>query len=262
MAGEITVTYSPRSKGWTSFWSFYPDWMLGLNSTFYTWKNGNLYEHDSSAALYRNSFYRNFDLPGNQYYQYNSTITTIFNQDPTTNKMFKTIALESTDTWEANITTDLGYASVLESYFDQKEGGWFAYIRNNSASIIDPNSISTQGIGRTNFVNPAGPTIFFPFNIPSNVSVGDRVYKFNTLSNTMTYLGYISSFSGDAMDYIPDPSTSPPPPAIGDMIFIVKNNVAESYGIRGYYMEVQLINNSFGEVELFDVETSAFKSFP
>jgi hypothetical protein len=256
MAGEITVTYSPRSKGWTSFWSFYPDWMLGLNSTFYTWKDGNLYEHDSSAALYRNDFYLNF--ANNQYYHYNSTITTIFNQDPTTNKMFKTLALESTDTWQANITTDLESASVLESYYDEKEGSWFAYIRNESSSIIDPNSISTQGVGRTNFVNPLGATIFFPYNIPSNVSVGDRAYKIN--NNVTTYLGDISSISANGMTYVPDPLGTPP--VVGDMIFIVKNNVAESFGVRGYYMEVELINDSLGEVELFELETSAFKSFP
>lgn len=260
MAGEITVTYSPRSKGWTSFWSFYPDWMLGLNSTFYTWKDGNLYEHDASNN--RNSFYVNFASNQNPkpYFNYPSKITTVFNQDPTTNKMFKTLALESTQTWKANIVTDLESAGIDYTYYDEKEGGWFAYIRNESTSVIDPNSISTQGIGRTNAVDPLTPSISFQFNLPSNVSIGDRVYKLETLNNIMTYLGDISVISSNTLEYVPDPLGTPP--VVGDMIFIVKNNVAESYGVRGYYMEVQLTNNSYSEVELFEVETSAFKSFP
>ena len=257
MAGEITVTYSPRSKGWTSFWSFYPDWMLGLNSTFYTWKNGNLYQHDASSS--RNTFYRNFASSIEPYFHYPSKITTVFNQDPTTNKMFKTLALESTQTWKANIYTDLESAGIDYTFYDEKEGGWFAYIRNESTSIIDPNSISTQGVGSANAVDPLVPSISFQFNIPSNVSIGDRVYKL-LQNGTITYLGDISVISLNTLEYVPDPLGTPP--AVNDMIFIVKNNVAESYGVRGYYMEVQLTNNSYGEVELFEVETSAFKSFP
>ena len=121
MAGEITVTYSPRSKGWSSFFSYHPDWMLGLNSTFYTWKNGNLYEHDASNN--RNSFYVNFASNQNPkpYFNYPSTITTIFNQDPTTNKMFKTVALESTQPWSASIVTDLNSGLVQVPEYIEKE---------------------------------------------------------------------------------------------------------------------------------------------
>lgn len=257
MAGEITVTYSPRSKGWTSFFSYHPDWMLGLSSTFYTWKNGNLYEHDRGTSY--NTFYRNFDVFPPQYYYYPSSITTVFNQDPTTNKMFKTIALESTEPWDATIVTDLNSGIVDISYYVEKEGGWFAYIRNPS-NTIDPNSISTQGIGATSFVNISPVYIRFPFDVPSNVSVGDSIYKINNGVNT--YLGIVSSIDSTDIYYIQDPITSPPPPIAGDMIFIVKNNIAESYGVRGYYMEVLLEINTTGLVELFEVETSAFKSFP
>jgi hypothetical protein len=255
MAGEITVTYSPRSKGWTSFWSFYPDWMLGLNSTFYTWKNGNLYEHDRNSN--RNNFY--FDFLDDAYDRYDSKITTIFNQDPTTNKMFKTLALESTAVWKAELTSDLNTGIVDVNQYADKEGSYFGYVHNLSSSVIDPNSISTQGIGRTNAVNPLVPSISFPFAIPSNVSIGDKVYKVD-VNNVTTYLGNISAISSNLLEYLPDPFGTPP--LVGDMIFIVKNNVAESYGVRGYYMEVELTNTFESEVELFEVSTSAFKSFP
>ena len=115
-------------------------------------------------------------------------------------------------------------------------------------------------MGYAFYVDNATPYIEFSFEIPSNVSVNDKVYKIN--NNTQTYLGYISDISSNIIEYTPDPSTTPPPPVPGDMIYIVKNNVAESYGIRGYYMEVKLTNSSFNEVELFEIESSAFKSFP
>jgi hypothetical protein len=259
MAGEITVAYSPRSKGWTSFFSYHPDWMLGLNSTFYTWKDGNLYEHDRNSL--RNNFYVDFSSNENPkpYFSYPSTITTIFNQDPTTNKMFKTLALESTAVWKAELTSDLNTGIVDVNQYSDKEGTYFGYVHNLSSSVIDPNSISTQGIGRTNAVNPLVPSIAFPFAIPSNVSIGDKVYKVD-VNNVTTYLGNISAISSNLLEYLPDPFGTPP--LVGDMIFIVKNNVAESYGVRGYYMEVELTNTFESEVELFEVSSSAFKSYP
>jgi hypothetical protein len=255
MAGEVTVTYSERSRGWTSFWSFFPDWMLGMNSTFSTWKDGNLYEHDSN--IIRNVFYYDFDE--DEYYRYDSTITTIFNQDPTTNKMFKTLELESTDTWRADILTDLNSGQILTTYYDEKEGSFFAYIRNVSGSIVDNYSIGTQGIGEAALFDSLTNMITFNTIIQSTVSIGDKVYKIN--NGTSTLLGTVSIIDYIQLTYTPAP-LGPPGPVPGDMIYIVKNTVAESYGVRGYYMEVELTNSSEAEVELFEVGSSAFKSYP
>jgi len=259
MDPNITITYSDRSNGWTSFWSFYPDWMLGMNSTFYTWKDGNLYEHDSSQV--RNRFYFNFTPNINEYYFYPSKITTVFNQDPTTNKMFKTLALESTLPWVANIQTDLDTGQIDSGYFEEKEGSFFAYIRNQVNTIIDPYSIATQGIGNTYLFDSLTNTITFNVEVQSSVSILDRVYKIDSITGVSTYLGNISDILVNGITYIQDPSL-PPGPNPGDMIYIVKNSVAESYGVRGYYMEVELINSYTSEVELFEVSSSAFKSYP
>ena len=35
-----TISYSEEAKGWPSFYSFLPDFMIGMNSYFYTFKNG------------------------------------------------------------------------------------------------------------------------------------------------------------------------------------------------------------------------------
>jgi hypothetical protein len=50
-----TLTYSEGVEGWASFYSFLPDWMIGMNNYFYTFKGGNLYRHNVNNT--RNNFY-------------------------------------------------------------------------------------------------------------------------------------------------------------------------------------------------------------
>jgi hypothetical protein len=45
-----TLTFSNKAEGWTSRWSYRPEWMIGLNSTFYSFKGGNLYQHDTNQT--------------------------------------------------------------------------------------------------------------------------------------------------------------------------------------------------------------------
>ena len=40
-----TLTYDGGAQGWPSFYSYFPDWMIGMNNYFYTFSNGNLYRH-------------------------------------------------------------------------------------------------------------------------------------------------------------------------------------------------------------------------
>ena len=65
---EYTLAYSESVKGWTSFYSYMPEVMIGMNSHLYSFKNGNLYQH--SVNDNRNNFY-GVDYP--------STITAVIN---------------------------------------------------------------------------------------------------------------------------------------------------------------------------------------
>ena len=246
-----TITYSPSGQGWTSRWSYEPDLMIGMNNVFYTWKNGFLYKHDSNST--RNAFYINLaNLPDEDYYTFTSTITTIFNQEPTTNKMFKTLELESNEAWVADITTDLNTGNIQDRWFVEKEGSWFAHVRRDSDDG-DNRSISTQGIG--NVLSYDTLVITFAFNIGSSVSQGDSIY--NAQSGSLVLVGEVASHDSTSITLVSASSTPNP----GDFLVYVKNSVAESYGARGYYMEVLLTNNSTSEVELFEVSTNIFKSF-
>lgn len=238
----VTISYSPQSQGWTSFWSYDPDWMIGINNTFYTWKNGSLYEHDSNSR--RNSFYG---------VDNDSVITTIFNQAPTENKMFKTISIDSNEAWTVEAVTDINIGEIDSTYFVEKEGTWFAFIRRDQ-NDLDLKQISTQGIGEiSSYVNP---TLTFSFNIGTNISQGDTVYK--VTGGSLVQVGVVASHDATSITLVSEISA----PLPGDFIVYSKDSVAESLGARGYYMETTLTNSSIDEVEIFEVATNTFKSFP
>ena len=77
---NYTLTYSPSAEGWVSFYSYNPDMMIGMNNYFYTFKGGNLYRHNTNEQ--RNTFYGAYTA---------STVTSVFNESPLVNKLFKTI---------------------------------------------------------------------------------------------------------------------------------------------------------------------------
>ena len=78
MAENYTLTYSEGSKGWPSFYTYFPEMIKGMNQYLYTFKGGNLYSHNTNEI--RNNYYG---------IQYNSTISTIFNTKPLEVKLFK-----------------------------------------------------------------------------------------------------------------------------------------------------------------------------
>lgn len=251
---DYTITFSESVKGWPSFYSYHPDFILGMNQYLYTFSGGNLYRHNTNNI--RNRYY-GVDYP--------STITGVFNQEPTTVKVFKTIELESDDSWDCSIATDLSTGLIDESYFEQKEGAWFAFIRRVAGSE-DFALRSTQGIGNytsTSGVSPGTIDLDFSVSISNIINYGDLVYF--KAGATITKVGPITninssrtSISIDATDFLPAGSVIP----TGSLIFTTKNSVAESYGATGYFMQFTLTNNNTSAVELFTVDSDVFKSFP
>ena len=315
-----TLTYSPRLGGWTSFFSYTPEWMIGMNTNFYSMSGGDLWRHRDSVVA-RNNFYGA---------QYNSTIQTVFNDHPLDAKMFKTIGLEGNDAWTAAITTDFGSGNIDSTYFQLKEGDYYGYIRREAGNK-DLDLMSAQGIGTVTTVATTAPdsgtttgtavnkliqagqnflttvsigdtvnnttdgtaaivtaidsdtqlsldcdimttgenytinvtTLLFSFSLDSIVSIGDTVYfgATPTLGGTITAIddtlltisltsdGSCGTISGTA-------------PVNGDYILYFKDAVAESYGARGYYMQVNLTNTKTTAVELFAITSEVFKSYP
>jgi hypothetical protein len=240
-----TITYSHFSEGWTSFWSYEPEWMIGMNSSFYTFKGGNMYKHNSNSR--RNNFYG---------VDYSSSITTIFNKDANDIKMFKTLEICGSDAWDANLTTDMSAGVIDYSFFQKKEDVYYGFIRRlGDGYDLDLREISAQGIGvLTSRVNTL---LTFDFNIGTSISIGDTIYKVSSLG-AITKIGVVSAFTANTITV----ASIINPAAAGDMMIYMKDPEVESYGSRGYYMEAELTNSNTNKVEIFSLATEIFKSYP
>jgi hypothetical protein len=242
-----TITYSKVSEGWNSFWSYQPDWMTEMNSTFYTFSGGELWKHNVNTT--RNNFYGE---------QYLSSIRTIFNVEPLVVKMFNTLSLNSTHPWTADVYTNINAGTIDYTYFVEKEGQWFAYVRRFD-DTIDVKALSTQGIGLADNVDsttPSAVVVNFLFNIDPSISIGDKIYKES--SGNLVLVGTIVGISTTSITI---DTTVGSIPLTTDFLICVKNSQAESFGSRGYYMNVYLYNDRIDQVKLFAIGTSAFKSF-
>tara|TARA_R110000751_G_scaffold69810_3_gene141630 strand:- start:2839 stop:3609 length:771 start_codon:yes stop_codon:yes gene_type:complete len=251
---EETLSYSEGSKGWPSFYSYIPEYMMGMNSYFYSFDGGNLYRHNTNSN--RNNYYGK---------QYVSSLTGVFNIRPQLIKVFKTISFESTTAWECKeLLTDLSGGSMLDTYFEEKEGEWFSYIRNKETTL-DFKLRSANGIGElTDFALTSTPNtiaLTFSVGVGNIISYGDKVYQKSGASEVL--IGTVTDIF-QATNKIHVLYTTLPTLSIGDFIFYYKNPVVESNGARGYFLqfEIELPSSITTPVELFSVGSSVMQSFP
>lgn len=267
-----TLTYDDGVKGFPSFYTYYPDWIQGMNNYLYTFKEGNLYRHNTNNR--RNNYYG---------IDYASIITSVFNEEPLTNKIFKTLALESDDSWSATVDSDQQLGNFIQAdEFVLKEGGYFGYLRASSsepASVTQYPLRSANGIGNNifaNISNPAQVLVYFSVNplvsIGTIISIGDLLYT--NVSGVITLIGEVINKVEDIVNgenylivdtTITDGAGNPLgsiPPTTPVYYFFIKNGTAESHGILGHYAVFTLTNNNTGAVELFAVESEVMKSFP
>lgn len=248
---EITLSYSPAVKGWPSFYSFIPEYTQGMNNYLYTFNNGQLYRHNTNAL--RNNFYG---------VQHNTTIKSVFNKGPLENKLFKTLILESDAPWSATLATDLPQVgSIADTYFEKKEGNYFAFIRflETDINLLMRYANGIANVTTVDATTPAATTLTFAssVNIGSIISIGDMVYY----GSTPSLGGVVTALTGQVVT-IDTTIAGASAPSNGDFILYVKNTVAESHGVMGHYCEYELTNTSTSKVELFSVGSESMKSFP
>lgn len=277
---NYTITYSDSLKGWTSFHSYDPQWMAGLNNDFYTFKGGKVWKHHSNQT--RNNYYGQ---------QYNSVVRTILNTEPDTVKVFKTIKLKGTgDTaWSAQVLSDLGSGLIPFEGYAKKEGNWYGYVRRN-ANDLDLKYLSTQGMG----IVAATATIgnYVQINISGDVTSGvstktitptprdngDLLFsavvnntdpnnkKIVSVGGKLGQVGNISYNPNTNLTTIemvkhPLSAGAPTPPVVGTYMIAAKSSAAESYGLRGVYMDVTLTNSETNHTELFSISSEVSKSY-
>jgi len=272
-----TLTYSESSQGFPSFYDYAPDFIIGMNQYLYTFKGGKLYRHNTNDT--RNNFYGT---------QYTSKITSIFNEAPLQNKIFKTLNLEGDHAWDATIVSDIQTTGRIDyEWFEKKEDAWFGFVRNDGPEGADTNETewelrSLNGIGNSdNTTSLVGTIATFSFpttvNIGSIISVGDNVYYAvpptppSTGPITPIFAGRVTEInvdlpSGTNNIKVETNITGAVPPTVGVIYYVmyIKNPIAESHGILGHFAEftLELPSTVTGQSELFAVESEIMKSFP
>lgn len=268
-----TLTYSDGVEGWVSFYSFHPDWILGMNNHLYTFYRGDLFRHNTNPV--RNNFYGT---------QYSSTIQSVFNTNPLENKLFKTINIEGDAPWDVLLTTDLqNTGNISAGWFERKEASYYAFIRNGDGTVTsNPAQYplrSLNGIGASTAI---GAPVFgllsvsFSINpyveIGSIISINDYIYFMDNPTSPLvpTLFGVVVQIVVDIPNGINTmivatnivgvggnvPTTQTP------YIMYIKNSVAESHGVLGHYCVFDLTNSSTSKVELFTLESEVMKSYP
>lgn len=276
---NYTLTYNEGVAGWVSFYSYYPDWIIGMNNFLYTFKGGNLYKHNATDT--RNTFYQpwwnivdNVVPPNNSPRAFTPTkVQSVFNTSVLENKLFKTINLEGDSIWSAQLITDLQFSGFINAeWFERKEATYYAFVRNNTIGEFALRSLN--GIGNSLTVDNAGTSaaeLNFSIDplieIGSIISIGDYVY-FGT-SNPQ-FAGEVTAVNIDLPNGINQvvvnnsmlvPLSITIPGAV-NFFFYVKNSVAESHGVLGHYCNFTITNSSASKIELLAIESEVMKSFP
>ena len=197
---KTTISFKEEVDGWTGRKVYIPESGVSLNSAYYTFKNGKIWEHNLN--ILHNNFYGigQADALLGKYYE--SSFTMVVNDDPVTVKSFSTVnytgsnALEYVynvagygtrnfsiaeiqaqsliptsvsikNGWYTNsIVTDLQEGKVKE--FIDKEGKKFNYIKGmqtffntNCDNNVDTQEFNVQGIGRASSITgETVPTIY------------------------------------------------------------------------------------------------------
>ena len=123
-----TLAFNEIKNAYTSFYSFNPEAILNFENKLASFKNGQLYIHDSST---QNNFYGT---------QYSSSITLVFNKDNILKKTFDYLTLDATDYWTSptmgDVNTTLGQQSnLVQSDYEIHEGLYHAALQRDNNSL-------------------------------------------------------------------------------------------------------------------------------
>ena len=237
-----TLSFNEVPKGWISFYTFQPENMIAMNNDLFSFKDGELYQHNSN------------EVPRQEFYgeSHSFDITTIESTEPTTDKIFKTFATESTVPFRIEIETNYTKGTIYLEEFIKKESWYYADIKQ-SEDDTDYSGFNANGIGNISAIN--GVDISLAANVGSNISIGD-ILLMQWAENDSWELGTITGINNNTIT-IDNPTNNA---VVGKFIFATKNARVEGSEIRGYYLQSKLISSEQNPIELNGIITNVISS--
>ena len=248
--GTSNTSFKESVDGWNTTLSYVPEAGVSLNNEYYTFKNGELYEHSNQT---RSNFYGT---------QFNSTVTPIFNDAPTSIKNFKTLSYEGDEGWTADVTTNMQDGEVTS--WKKKESLYFNFIKGKATTLanIDTEEFSVQGLG--NVLSFNGTTDVVTLNGEVNISLqtGDEIYSTGGVvaPAELRLIGTVATINR-VTNEIELTNTPPnPAPVAGNFVLFAKDSEVNTSGLLGYQATVKMTTTSSAKKELFAVNSEIFIS--
>ena len=151
-----TLSFDESVLGWTSFFTYKPDYVSSLNNVFYSFKTIGPDVSNITASIYQH----NLGSYGSFYgFFYDSNVKVVLNGQPSVVKNFKTVNYEGQDGWQMSswiassgdialpidkfVATNLATLQALELNtlalnFKRKENKFFANLQQNLSTVATP----------------------------------------------------------------------------------------------------------------------------
>jgi len=228
-----TLSFKESQKGFPTYYTYQPDFILYANNEMYAWKQGRMYKMNSTSEY--NDFFG---------VQSPSKILFYANQEFSVEKIAKALGIESTHSWEVNISTKLTSRNIPKNSFSKIEDYWFSEIMGNTNS--NPLNSSKYGLGSYSIIQG----VITVLNVPDSLSVGDIIK-----SSTLLFPdNKVTDIQGNTIFLQNNITTA------SSFLYYTKNANIDGAPIRGDIFEIELINDDNEDVELRAVNIEVTKS--
>ena len=100
-----TVVFDEQVLGWTSRYSYIPDFIFSIKNDYFTTKNSQVWKHNDETSNTRNEFYGAATQP--------SAVKLVFNNNVSVNKNYLTVGYEGSNGWQVD-----SFVSDLQRTFE------------------------------------------------------------------------------------------------------------------------------------------------
>jgi len=237
---EQTVAFYEPAKRFSTFYSFNRDFYGLINSVFLSFLDGELYLHG------RGSTYGNFAGV-----DYKTQVKPVLNEGAFDAKMFFAAVMESNDTWDLTLSTNLNSSTLAKTRWDLREGAYYAELPRATTGTTTGNVT-----GLSDVTNISGNTI----TIAQSSMQGSGIYVGLDVYSGGVKIGEITSLNSDTGEITLDSIGGL---SVGDFVYLFKPLITNGDLLRGDYLAIDMENNTHDkEVELYTVRVETKKSFP
>jgi len=236
-AYEKSIVYSEGLGKFTSFADYTSDFYGTLGNRFLQIRGNLVYEADTNA-LYSNFF-------GTQGEAY---IKGVFNQAPTSRKVFNSIGVDATQSPSAALSTIDQEVAIPAGAFALKEGVYYSSVprEEGTSQFISLGEVASETDPSITFVNKVNR---LPFRM------GGDVYKL--VGGTLTSLAGVTVDSVSSARVLT--VTNGGAVTAGDVL-AVKGEAVDGDPLRGAYAEVKVVFDTTSALELFALSAHTSES--